>query len=200
MIMESPYEPVYQAIFSISYSYVSYINIRVKPEASMSEAISGIEDVFATVVPSAKFEYKFVDQEYGRKFESEQRLGNLAGVFTLLAILISCLGLFGLASFVAEQRTREIGIRKVLGATVLNVWEMLSKDFVLLVFISGLIAVPVTYQFMSRWLQNYEYRMNISWWIFGLTIAGALLITILTVSLQAIKAANVNPVKSLRTE
>lgn len=200
MIMESPYKPVHQAIFSINYSYVSYINIRVKPEAPINTAISKIEDVFAKVVPSANFDYKFVDQEYTDKFESEKRLGNLAGVFTLLAILISCLGLFGLASFVAEQRTKEIGVRKVLGASVLNLWKMLSKDFIVLVFISALIAIPIAYHFMGRWLESYEYRMEISWWVFALAIAGALLITMLTVSFQAIKAASVNPAKSLRTE
>ena len=200
MIMESPYEPVHQAIFSISYSNVSFINIRVKPEAPINTAIAKIADVFAKVVPSANFDYKFVDQEYTDKFESEQRLGNLAGVFTLLAILISCLGLFGLASFVAEQRTKEIGVRKVLGASVLNLWKMLSKDFVVLVLISAVVAIPISYHFMSRWLQDYEYRMEISWWIFGLAIAGAFLITLLTVSFQAIRAASVNPVKSLRTE
>jgi ABC-type antimicrobial peptide transport system permease subunit len=179
---------------------VSYINIKLKPESSAGTSISKIEAVFSKVVPSAKFDYKFVDQEYGQKFESEQRLGNLAGVFTLLAILISCLGLFGLASFIAEQRTKEIGVRKVLGATVLNLWKMLSKDFVLLVLISSLIAIPIAYHFMGQWLENYEYRMEITWWIFGLAILGALLITLLTVSFQAIKAASVNPVKSLRTE
>ncbi len=200
MVMQSPYEPVKQALFFIDYDRVNYINIKLKSDVSGSKAISTIEKIFAKVVPSAKFDYRFVDQEYGRKFESEQRLGNLAFVFTFLAILISCLGLFGLASFVAEQRTKEIGVRKVLGASVLNLWKMLSKDFVLLVLISCLIAIPIIYYFMGQWLQNYEYRMEISWWIFGLAIAGALLITIMTVSFQAIKAASVNPVKSLRTE
>lgn len=200
MVMQSPFEPVKQALFFIDYENVYYIDIKIKSSASAGNAISKIEAVFAKVVPSAKFDYKFVDQEFNSKFESEQRLGNLAGVFTLLAILISCLGLFGLASFIAEQRTKEIGVRKVLGATVLNLWKMLSKDFVVLVLISCLIAIPIVYYFMGQWLQGYEYRMEISWWIFGLAIAGALLITILTVSFQAIKAANVNPVKSLRTE
>lgn len=200
MVMQSPYQPVKQALFFVNYDNVSYINIKLKPESSTSTAISKIEAVFSKVVPSAKFDYKFVDQEYGRKFESEQRLGNLAGVFTLLAIFISCLGLFGLASFIAEQRTKEIGVRKVLGATVLNLWKMLSKDFVILVLISSLIAIPIAYHFMSQWLQSYEYRMEITWWIFGLAILGAFLITLLTVSFQAIKAANTNPVKSLQTE
>lgn len=200
MVMQSPYQPVKQALFFINYDNVSYINIKLKSESSASSAISKIEAVFAKVVPTAKFDYGFVDDAYRLKFESEQRLGNLAGVFTLLAILISCLGLFGLASFIAEQRTKEIGVRKVLGASVLNLWKMLSKDFVLLVLISCLIAIPIIYHFMGRWLQNYEYRMEISWWVFGLAIGGALLITLLTVSFQAIKAASVNPVKSLRTE
>jgi predicted permease len=200
MVMQSPYEPVKQALFFIDYDRVDYINIKIKPDAVAGNAISRIERVFAKVVPSAKFDYRFVDQEFSNKFESEQRLGNLAGVFTLLAILISCLGLFGLASFVAEQRTKEIGIRKVLGASVLNLWKMLSKDFVMLVLISCMVAIPIVYYFMGRWLESYEYRMEISWWTFGFAIAGALLITVLTVSFQAIKAANVNPVKSLRTE
>lgn len=200
MVMQSPYEPVKQALFFLNYDNVSYINIKLKSDVATSTAIATVERIFAEVVPSAKFDYNFVDQIYGRKFESEQRLGSLAGVFTLLAILISCLGLFGLASFIAEQRTKEIGVRKVLGATVANLWKMLSKDFVLLVLISCLIAIPIIYYFMSRWLQNYEYRMEISWWVFGLATLGALLITLLTVSFQAIKAASVNPVKSLRTE
>jgi len=200
MVMQSPYQPVKQAFFYIDYDRVDYIKIKIKPDAITSDAIAKIETVFTQVVPSAKFDYGFIDEAYAQKFESEQRLGNLAGVFTLLAILISCLGLFGLASFVAEQRTKEIGVRKVLGASVLNLWKMLSKDFVILVLISCLFAVPIAFYFMSQWLQNYEYRMDISWWTFVWAVAGALLITLLTVSFQAIKAANVNPVKSLRTE
>lgn len=200
MVMQSPYETVKQALFFIDYENVNYINIKLKPEAIASAAISKIQTVFAKVIPSAKFDYKFIDQEYRQKFESEQRLGNLAGVFTFLAIFISCLGLFGLASFVAEQRTKEIGVRKVLGASVLNLWKMLSKDFALLVLISCLIAIPITYYFMGRWLQSYEYRMEISWWIFGAAILGALMVTLLTVSFQAIRAARANPIKSLRTE
>jgi putative ABC transport system permease protein len=121
-------------------------------------------------------------------------------VFAVLAIFISCLGLFGLASFVAEQRTKEIGVRKVLGASVFDLWQLLSRDFVILVFISLFIATPTVYYFMHNWLQNYQYRTNLSWWIFAATGVGALLITLLTVSFQSIKAAIANPVKSLRTE
>lgn len=200
MVMQSPYSPIKQALFYVDYDRANYVNIKLKQDVTLSSAIPKIKAVFANVVPSAKFDYKFVDQEFDRKFKSEQRLGNLAGIFTLLAIFISCLGLFGLASFVAEQRTKEIGVRKVIGASVLNLWQMLSKDFVILVLISCLIAVPISHFFMERWLENYTYRMDISWWIFGLAMAGALFVTLMTVSFQAIKAANANPVKSLRTE
>jgi putative ABC transport system permease protein len=127
-------------------------------------------------------------------------VGKLAGVFAVLAIFISCLGLFGMASFTAERRTREIGVRKVLGASVFTLWRLLSKDFVALVFIALIIAAPVAYYFMHNWLQDYHYRINMSWWVFALTCAGALLITLLTVSYQVIKAALTNPVKSLRSE
>ena len=128
------------------------------------------------------------------------KIANLASLFAVLAIFISCLGLFGLASFVAEQRRKEIGIRKVLGATVASLWRLLSKEFVALVAISFLIAGPLAYYFMNSWLNNYTYRVNISWWIFVAAGFGALVITMLTVSFQAIRAAVGNPVKSLRTE
>ena len=131
---------------------------------------------------------------------TEQRIGTLAALFAGLAIFISCLGLFGLASFTAEQRTKEIGIRKVMGATVFNLWRLLSKDFVLLVVVAFVIAAPMTYYFLNNWLQNYQYRVSISWWIFAVAGAGAIFITLLTVSYQAIKAALLDPVKSLRSE
>src|SRR5439155_16279178 len=130
----------------------------------------------------------------------EERVEKLAGVFAILAIAISCLGLFGLTSFVAEQRKKEIGVRKVLGASVFNVWNLLSKDFVRRVIISFVIAVPASYYFMHNWLQNYNYRTQLFWWIFVAAGVGSLLITVLVVSFQAIKAAIANPVKSLRTE
>jgi putative ABC transport system permease protein len=156
--------------------------------------------VFKKYNPTAPFQSTFVDEEFARKFGNEKRVGTLAAFFAALAIFISCLGLFGLASFVAEQRTKEIGIRKVLGASVMNLWRMLSKDFVVLVIVSCLIAVPLAWYELSNWLQDYEYRTEISWWIFALSGFGALIITLLTVSFQAIKAALMNPVKSLRSE
>ena len=159
-----------------------------------------IKAAFDAVVPSALFDYKFVDEQYGRKFSQEERIGKLSGIFSSLAVLISCLGLFGLISYVAEQRTKEIGIRKVLGATVTGIWQMLSKDFVILVGLSCLIAIPPAWYLLHRWLNGYSYHTGISWWIFALTIAGALLISLLTVSFQALRAALMNPVNSLRSE
>src|SRR4030095_566480 len=176
------------------------INIKLKATIAASASVKKIETVFKKYCPSAPFDYRFADNEYEAKFNSEERIGKLAALFASLAIFISCLGLFGLASYVAEQRTKEIGVRKVLGASVFNVWKLLSKDFVALVIISCLIAIPIASFFLSQWLQKYEYRTEISWWIFAVAGAGALVITLLTVSFQAIKAAVTNPVKSLRTE
>ncbi len=202
MIMESPYEPVKRSFYYLDYNYMAsnMLDLKIKPTVSAAEALPKIESVIKKVVPSALFNYEFVDDEYAKKFSQEQRISQLATFFAILAIFISCLGLFGLASFVAEQRTKEIGIRKVLGATVANLWQLLSKDFVVLVIISCLIAAPIAYYFMNNWLQKYTYRTEISWWIFVVAGGGALLITLLTVSYQAIKAAVANPVKSLRTE
>jgi len=167
---------------------------------SAGEALSKIETVFKKFNPAQPFDYQFVDEAYAKKFDNEERIGKLATFFAILAIFISCLGIFGLASFIAEQRTKEIGIRKVLGASVTNLWQMLSKDFVILVVISCVIAAPIAYYFLEEWLQKYTYRTEISWWIFVVAGVGALLITLLTVSFQAIKAALMNPVKSLRSE
>jgi ABC-type antimicrobial peptide transport system permease subunit len=167
---------------------------------SVSEALPKIESVFKKIIPTAPFEYKFADQEYATKFNSEERIGKLSSIFSTLAIFVSCLGLFGLASFVAEQRTKELGIRKVLGASVPQLWKLLSKDFIWLVVIACVIAIPISFYLMKDWLIQYEYRITISWEIFVVVSLGALLITLLTVSFQAIKAAIANPVNSLRSE
>lgn len=201
MIAQSPYEPVKQGVYVYDrYNNFSYYNLRLNPRQSTSQNIAVVERVFKEHFPDIPFEYQFVDEEYGQKFAAEERVGSLSGIFTALAILISCLGLFGLTSFVAEQRTKEIGVRKVLGATVFNVWNMLSKDFLKLVIISCFIAVPIAYYVMNGWLQEYPYRVILKWWIFALAMVGAMGITVLTVSFQAIRAAKQNPVKSLRTE
>jgi len=201
MIMESPYAPMTPTVFMVKgHVGTNQINIKINPHVSAGQALPKIEAVFKKIIPSAPFEYKFADQEYASKFAAEEHIGKLAAVFGSLAVFISCLGLFGLASFTAEQRVKEIGIRKVLGAGVFGLWRLMSRDFVLLVIISLLIATPVAYYFMHTWLQQYSYRTEISWWIFAVTAAGALIITLLTVSYQSIKAAMMNPVKSLKSE
>jgi ABC-type antimicrobial peptide transport system permease subunit len=200
LLMESPFKAVKQTIHLISYENVGWIELKLNPRHSISESIAGIEAVFKKYLPDVPFDYQFADQEYARKFSSEERIGKLSTIFASLAVFISCLGLFGLASFMAEQRTKEIGIRKVLGASVSHLWQMLSKDFVILVIISCLVAVPIAYYFMIQWLEKYDYRTEISWWVFAATGIGALMITLMTVSYQAIKAALMNPVKSLRSE
>jgi ABC-type antimicrobial peptide transport system permease subunit len=200
MIVESPYEPVRPSLFHIDKDQGNLFILKLNPSSSSKESIEKIKAVFTKYDPASPFEYKFVDEDYARKFESEERVGKLASSFAILAIFISCLGIFGLASFVAEQRTKEIGVRKVMGASVFNLWSMLSKDFVVLVIVSLCIAMPVAFYFMNEWLHKYDYHTGISWWIFAASGAGALLITLCTVSYQSIKAALANPVNSLRSE
>jgi putative ABC transport system permease protein len=199
MVMESPFEKARPTVFVLM-GNPNWLNIKINPGVSAASALSKIERVFKKLTPSVPFEYKFADQEYDAKFRSEERVGKLALFFAILAIFISCLGLFGLASFVAEQRTKEIGIRKVLGASIANLWQMLSKDFVILVIISAVISTPVASYAMQEWLAKYSYHTEISWWIFALSGTGALVVTLLTVSYQAIRAALLDPVKSLRSE
>lgn len=202
MVMDSPYEPVKQTLIFLDFNYRAsgQMQIRLKPTVSAVTALPKVQGVLKDIVPTAAIDIRFVDQEYALKFAQEQRIGTLAGVFALLAIFISCMGMFGLASFVTERRTKEVGIRKVLGASVAHIWRMLSRDFVLLVIFACLLAIPFSYFFMDSWLQNYSYRTEISWWIFPATIAGALAITLITVSFQAVKAALMSPVKSLKSE
>ena len=200
MIMESPYKPITPTVFLYDPNWANIITIAIKQGTPVKDALSKIETVFKKYNPSAPFDYTFNDEDYAKKFSDEQRVGNLATFFTILAIFISCLGLFGLASFVAEQRKKEIGVRKVLGASIYNLWKMLSREFALLVIISCFIAIPLAWYYSNNWLKQYDYRTNISFWIFIFSGLGALAITLITVSFQAIKAALANPVKSLRTE
>lgn len=201
MVIQSPYSPVKQAMYAFDrYDNTAFYNVRLNPEHSTSENLARIEGVFKKNFPDTPFNYQFVDEEYGAKFKSEERIASLSRVFTVLAIFISCLGLFGLASFVAEQRTKEIGVRKVLGASISQLWLLLSKDFITLVVIALLIASPIAYVVMGQWLQKFSYRTAVSWDVFAIACFGALIITLITVSFQAIKAATSNPVDSLRTE
>lgn len=201
MLMGSPYLPVSQVIYHLSRGTDTHFLIaRLQPGRPVGESLARIRSVFQKYVPSAPFEYKFVDEEYDKKFAAEERTGKLAGFFAVLAVFISCLGIFGMASFMAEQRTKEIGIRKVLGASVVQMWGLLSKDFLILLGIALCIALPCADYFMSQWLQQYPYHSGIPWWVFAGTALGALLVTLATVSLQSVRAAVANPVKSLRAE
>jgi len=199
IISNSPYFPVQPAIFLGDGGH-DVFTIRIKPGTPVRNALAAIEPVFKQFNPASPFIYSFIDEEYQKKFNTESRIGNLATVFSALAILISCLGLFGLASFVAEQRTKEIGIRKVLGARVTGLWALLSADFIKLVALSMLIAMPLSYYCMVQWLQNYALHTSLSAWIFVVAGVGLLLVTLATVSYQAVRTALMNPVKSLRTE
>ena len=198
--MESPYRPISPLTIVFNKDWVGNMNIRLNPNMSASKAIALIKPVFDKYNPGYPFEYHFADEEYAKKFNYEELVGNLAAIIAILAIFISCLGLFGLASFTAEQRVKEIGVRKVLGASVFNLWQLLSKDFVLLVLLSCIIAIPVGWYLMKEWLKNYEYRTSIGVEVFVGVVLAAVVITLITVSFQAIKAAIANPVKSLRTE
>jgi putative ABC transport system permease protein len=200
MVMESPFEPVKQTVYWLGENGLGYLNIRIRPGAPAHAAIEAIGKVWKQYSPAAPFNYRFVDQSYATKFADEERVGRLAGVFAALAIVISCLGLFGMASFMAEQRAGEIGVRKVLGASVFQVWRLLSKDFLALVGLALLIALPAGWYIMHGWLQHYAYRTPIAWWIFAAAGIGAIAITVVTVSYQAIKAGLMSPVNSLRAE
>ncbi|MEO5783153.1 MAG: ABC transporter permease [Ginsengibacter sp.] len=175
------------------------VAMRIKT-ADISWLIAQVENKWKSIVPGHAINYSFMDDDFSKIYSSEQRVGKIAMTFSILAILIACLGLFGLVTYAAEQRTKEIGIRKVLGATVSNIVAMLSKDFLRLVIIAALVAFPIAWWVMNKWLQDFAYRINISWWIFIVAGVVAVLIALITVSFKAIKAAIANPVKNLRTE
>jgi ABC-type antimicrobial peptide transport system permease subunit len=198
--MESPYRPISPLTIIFSKDWVGCIDIRLNPNIAASRAISLAKPVFDKYNPAFPFEYRFADEEYAKKFNYEELVGNLAAIIAILAIFISCLGLFGLASFTAEQRVKEIGVRKVLGASVVNLWQLLSKDFVILVLISCAVAIPLGWYYMNEWLKTYKYRTTIGVGIFAAVVAISIAITLITVSFQAIRAAIANPVKNLRTE
>ncbi|MEP7141464.1 MAG: ABC transporter permease [Ferruginibacter sp.] len=186
--------------FCTSPQQTEVMYLRIKSQINTGQALAKIEAVMKKDNPAYPFNYIFVDDQFNFMFTNEELISRLASVFAALAIIISCLGLFGLAAYTAERRTKEIGIRKVLGASVSRITRLLSMDFLKLVFISALIAFPVAWWAMNKWLLNYAYRIEIRWWIFIVAGGVALLIALFTISFQAIKAAVANPVKSLRTE
>jgi len=177
----------------------NYLIVHAKT-ADISSFLKSLSASWHKLNPNEPFEYSFIDQDFQKNYEAETRLTAIVGYFTIIAILISCLGLFGLATFSAEQRTKEIGVRKVLGASVTGIVALLSKDFLKLVAISILIASPAAWWIMNKWLQDFAYRTNISWTVFVITTIAALAIALITISFQAIRAAIVNTVRSLRTE
>jgi putative ABC transport system permease protein len=180
-------------------SYLS--KLTVASNSNNFKALLGkMEKIWQRDIPEAPFQYAFLDQEVQKQYETEATLANIINAFTIMAIFISCLGLFGLAAFSAEQRNKEIGVRKVLGASVFSITKLLSKDFLKLVGISILIATPIAWWGMNKWLQEFAYKVNITWWMFALAGLLAICIALFTVSFQAIKAAIANPVRSLRSE
>ena len=193
------HEKVSTSVIQI-YPQVS-VKVAVKLKAAdMKSTIAYINNVWNQFSPGYPMDYKFMDESYGVMYKSEEKLASLLWIFTMMAIFVGCMGLFGLAAFSAEQRTKEIGIRKVLGASVFNIMGLLSKSFVILILVASLIAFPVAWWAMNKWLQDFPYRITISWWMFAISTVAALVIALITVSFQSIKAAIANPVKSLRTE
>ncbi|HEV8284637.1 MAG TPA: ABC transporter permease [Chitinophagaceae bacterium] len=200
VIMESPFKPVDPMMVFFDPNNSNAINIRLNQTAEIQKALNSIETIFKKYNPAYPFEYQFVDKEYGKKFLTEELISKITNIFAALAIFICCIGLAGLASFTIEKRIREIGIRKVLGATVQQLLLLISKEFLKLVLIAFVIAAPLTWWFMNNWLEKYTYRIQISIWLFGAVGIMVLLLTLVVVSLNTMRAAIANPVKSLRTE
>lgn len=200
-ILHSPFEPIVPMVIEgAKKPFFSTIHIKLNKRTSTAQNLKAAEAIFKKYNPAYPFDYKFIDEEYAKKFDESQRTAMLATLFAALTIFISCLGLFGLATYMAENRIKEIGVRKVLGASITNITTLLSKDFLKLVIVSIVIASPVAWWVMNKWLESYPYRINIKWWVFAIAGLLSTIIAIVTVSFQAIKAAIANPVKSLRSE
>jgi len=199
-LLGSPYEHPKPMIIEGSKSYFNVVHIKLNAKKSTAESLKIIEQFFKRANPEYPFEYHFIDEEYAAKFDDTQRTATLTGLFAGLTIFISCLGLFGLAAYMAENRVKEIGVRKVLGASVFNITTLLSTEFLVLVIVAIIIATPVAWYAMQLWLQGYSYRINMQWWVFVMAGMLSVIVALITVSFQAIKAAIANPVKSLRTE
>jgi ABC-type antimicrobial peptide transport system permease subunit len=199
-ILNSPYHPMEPMFIAGAKAWFNVIHIKLNDKNTTEQNVASLKKIFKKYNPQYELNYRFVDEEYARKFDDQKRTATLASLFAFLTIVISCLGLFGLSSYMAENRVKEIGVRKVLGASVSNITLLLSKDFLKLVLISFVIASPLAYWAMYSWLQPFPYRVAIHWWVFALAGLSAVLIALFTISFQAIKAAIANPIKSLRTE
>jgi putative ABC transport system permease protein len=199
LVMKSPYDNVMPAVFYLR-DYVSWIHIRLDHDVNTHDALLKIETAYRKILPELPYEYRFADDEYNAKFAYEERVGKLAGVFSVLAIVISCLGLFGMAVFMAERRTKEIGIRKVVGASVFSLWKLMTREFVMIITVSFLISAPVSWYGLQLWMQNFVYRAGMTWEVFAIAGVVSIMITLTTISVQLLKAANRSPVHSLKTE
>jgi ABC-type antimicrobial peptide transport system permease subunit len=200
IILASPYNPKVPMVIAGPKGWFNILHLRLNPERSTADNLKKVEAVYKQFNPDYPFNFKFIDTEYEKKFNDEKRIATLASLFAGLTIFISCLGLFALATYMAESRIKEIGVRKVLGASVLSITTLLSKDFLALVLVSILIATPIAWWAMHTWLQDFNYRISIQWWVFIMAGASAILIAIATVSYNSIRAAMSNPTKSLRSE
>jgi putative ABC transport system permease protein len=174
--------------------------LRLAPKADIEKTMAAVGVLFKKYLPAQPFNYRFVDEEFNKQYDAEQRIGGILSAFAGFAIFIACLGLFGLAAFTAEQRTKEIGIRKVMGATVAGITSLLARDFLKLVVVALVLAAPVAWFFMDRWLSDFAYRITMPWWVFVLSGVAAMIIAFATVSFQSVRAALANPVESLRSE
>jgi ABC-type antimicrobial peptide transport system permease subunit len=200
IIFDSPYDNAKPTIFFMQLANAPFITLKLSQNLSANETVERIEKVIKSFDPEATLNIKFADHELESKFWREKRTLEMISVFTFIAVFICCLGLFGLATFTAERRTKEIGIRKVLGASVIGITGLLSKDFLKLVLVAVILAGPIAYYFMTQWLRGFVYRIEIEWWVFASAGGMAVLIAFMTVGYQSIKAALMNPVKSLKTE
>lgn len=200
LVKGSPFDEPIPLMLYATNDAMRHLFIRINPQVELDIALSEIRKTFLEVAPEHPFEYEFADNQYLTKFKSEEQTGSLATLFSFLAIVISCLGLFGLSAFMVTQRVKEIGIRKVLGASVANLWTLLSKDFGLLVILACAISIPIASYSMNIWLEDFEYRISIYWWIYTIGIVSCIAVTMLTVSYHSIKASMANPVDSLKTE
>ncbi|MEM0991605.1 MAG: FtsX-like permease family protein, partial [Bacteroidota bacterium] len=201
VLQDFHYRSLHSSVGPAYFRMASTGNVVARLESGRTaEALAAIESLYQKFAPGFIFDYAFLDSSYQALYESEQRVSTLSSYFAIFAILISCLGLFGLATFTAERRIKEIGIRKVLGASVTGIVTLLSKDFIQLVGIAFLIATPIAWYLMNDWLQDFAYSIDIQWWVFALAGIGAIGVALLTVSLQSVKAAITNPIKALRNE
>jgi ABC-type antimicrobial peptide transport system permease subunit len=195
----SLYEPIQPAVFFLDQDNAGMMFVKFRGDKT-AEALASLEEVFTTLLPDVPLHYDFLDQEYAARYTSELMTGSLASYFAIISIFISCLGLFGLATFVAKQRTKEIGIRKVLGASLGSITRLITRDFLKLVALAFLIASPLAWYLMHGWLQGFAYKIDFEWWVFVLAGLLAVTIAMITISFQAVKAGMADPVKSLRTE